>query len=74
MLNILNMCYTYELLTSLPQNSFWKLTHFLLMALFFFQVMMPERVLGDYGLNCSTAKAQAPAQVGLAYKNSGMLF
>ena len=35
---------------------------------------MPERMLGDYGLNCSTAKAQAPAQVGLAYKNSGMVF
>lgn len=34
--------------------------------------MMPERMLGDYGLNCSTAKAQAPAQVGLAYKNNGM--
>lgn len=33
--------------------------------------MMDDRVLGDYGLNCSTAKAQAPAQVGLAYKNSG---
>lgn len=35
--------------------------------------MMPERMLGDYGLNCSTAKAQAPAQVGLAYKNNGMI-
>lgn len=34
------------------------------------QVMLPERMLGDYGLNCSTAKAQAPAQVGLAYKNN----
>lgn len=34
------------------------------------QVMQPDRVLGDYVLNCSTAKAQAPAQVGLAYKNA----
>lgn len=33
--------------------------------------MDPSKVLGDYGLNCSTAKAQAPAQVGLAYKDSG---
>lgn len=35
--------------------------------------MDPHKILGDYGLNCSTAKAQAPAQVGLAYKDSGKL-
>ncbi|KFM79434.1 Transcription elongation factor B polypeptide 2, partial [Stegodyphus mimosarum] len=37
------------------------------------QVMEPHKVLGDYGLNCSTAKAQAPAQVGLAYKDNETL-
>lgn len=34
------------------------------------QIMDPSKTLGDYGLNSSTAKAQAPAQVGLAYKDS----
>ncbi|XP_054719752.1 elongin-B-like [Uloborus diversus] len=34
------------------------------------QVMEGHKTLGEYGLNCSTAKAQAPAQVGLAYKDS----
>ncbi|GFW18288.1 elongin-B [Trichonephila clavipes] len=34
------------------------------------EAMDPQKILGDYGLNCSTAKAQAPAQVGLAYRDS----
>lgn len=34
------------------------------------QVMDDNKSLGDYGLNSGTAKAQAPATVGLAYKDS----
>ncbi|KAG8196759.1 hypothetical protein JTE90_014492 [Oedothorax gibbosus] len=37
------------------------------------EVMEQHKILGDYGLNDSTAKAQAPAQVGLAYKESDTL-
>ncbi|GIX86589.1 elongin-B [Caerostris darwini] len=32
-------------------------------------VMESHKILGEYGLNCTTAKAQAPAQVGLAYRD-----
>ncbi|GBL89845.1 Elongin-B, partial [Araneus ventricosus] len=35
------------------------------------EVMENNKILGDYGLNCSTAKPQDPAQVGLAYRESG---
>ncbi|GBN65698.1 Elongin-B, partial [Araneus ventricosus] len=34
------------------------------------EVMENNKILGDYRLNCSTAKPQDPAQVGLAYRES----
>ena len=36
-----------------------------------FQIMEDEKSLADYGLNSSQAKAQNPAEVGLAVQDNG---
>nr|ACO10526.1 Transcription elongation factor B polypeptide 2 [Caligus rogercresseyi] len=35
------------------------------------QVMEDDKTLSDYGLNANVAKAQYPAEVGLAYRDPG---
>ncbi len=38
---------------------------------FMFQSLDDNKTLGDYGFTSSTARAQAPATVGLAFRTDG---
>ena len=48
------------------------LIYFLNVNAFFFQIMEEDKTLADYGLTSSLAKAQSPAEVGLAFSDGGV--
>ena len=41
---------------------------------FYFQPLDDNKTLGDYGFTFATARAQAPATIGLAVRQDGRLF
>lgn len=40
--------------------------------MFYFQPLDDNKTLGDYGFTFATARAQAPATIGLAFRQEGM--
>ena len=42
-------------------------------VIFSFQPLDDQKTLGDVGFTSSTARAQAPATIGLAFKDEGLL-
>ena len=52
----------------------WIQVSVILLQLYCFQVMEDDKTLADYGLTNSLAKAQSPAEVGLAFAGDGGVF
>ena len=51
----------------------YNLLH-VMISIFYLQIMEEDKTLADYGLTSSLARAQSPAEVGLAFALDGGVF